>query len=364
MSQAIALLVDAYRELNSRKMFWITLALSLLIIGAFACVGVTPAGMKILVWKLPVLPGDPRVFYKSMFTTVVIGLWLTWGAVILALVSTAGIFPDFISGGSIDLSLSKPIGRLRLFVIKYLSGLVFVAIQVTVTCTAAWLAMGLRGGMWLSGVFLAIPIVIAVFSYLYGLCVLLGVWTRSMVAALLLTLLLWFLCFIASQTEVGVLQMQLMQEQTAAMHQRQATQLEAQAARASATTASTQQSINVANLLADRDDNLRQVESASSSAKTLARFHYWIYLTKTALPKTRETTSLLDRILITDEELRAESRYNRPTQPPEMQAMSEAALQMEQALRRRPLWWVVGTSLGFELVTVSLAAWIFCRRDY
>ena len=35
-----------------------------------------------------------------------------------------------------------------------------------------------------------------------------------------------------------------------------------------------------------------------------------------------------------------------------------------EKLRERPVWWVVGTSLGFEALVLCLAGFIFCRRDY
>ena len=38
--------------------------------------------------------------------------------------------------------------------------------------------------------------------------------------------------------------------------------------------------------------------------------------------------------------------------------------QVAETIRSRSIWWVVGTSLGFELVTLAAAAHIFCRRDY
>ena len=37
--------------------------------------------------------------------------------------------------------------------------------------------------------------------------------------------------------------------------------------------------------------------------------------------------------------------------------------QMEE-VRSRSLWYVIGTSLLFELLVLSGAAWKFCRRDY
>ena len=45
--------------------------------------------------------------------------------------------------------------------------------------------------MWEPRLFLAIPIVLCLFSYLYAISVLLGVITRSTIATLLLTVLLW-----------------------------------------------------------------------------------------------------------------------------------------------------------------------------
>ncbi len=40
MIQTLALLNAAYRELNARKLFWVTMGLSLLIVAAFAAVGI------------------------------------------------------------------------------------------------------------------------------------------------------------------------------------------------------------------------------------------------------------------------------------------------------------------------------------
>src|SRR6185437_5144958 len=96
-----------------------------------------------------------------------------------------------IGGGSIDLYLAKPIGRARLFLTKYLAGLLFVTLQVVVISVGSFFVLGLRGHDWEPGLFWAIPIVVCFFSYLFAVCVLLGVKTRSTIAALLLTILCW-----------------------------------------------------------------------------------------------------------------------------------------------------------------------------
>ena len=72
----------------------------------------------------------------------------------------ASIFPDFVDRGSIDLMLSKPIGRTRLFFTKFLTGLLFAGLQVTVFTLASFLVIGLRGGDWEPWIFIAVPLVL------------------------------------------------------------------------------------------------------------------------------------------------------------------------------------------------------------
>src|SRR5262245_55512747 len=106
LTQTAALFVDAYRELNAKRLFWITLWLSLAVVLAFAFISITPRGFKVFAWEIPspfnstIIP--PDTFYKFLFTQWAIPWWLGVAASILALISVASIFPDFISGGSID----------------------------------------------------------------------------------------------------------------------------------------------------------------------------------------------------------------------------------------------------------------------
>ena len=105
MRQTLAIFLDAYRELNSKRLFWITLGLSGLVVLAFAIVGIDDRGLLLLSWHFPspinssIIPAD--TFYKWLFLGLGIKFWLTWLATILALVSTAGIIPDLVSSGSI-----------------------------------------------------------------------------------------------------------------------------------------------------------------------------------------------------------------------------------------------------------------------
>src|SRR5207237_9963707 len=91
-----------------------------------------------------------------------------------------------------------------------------------------FLVLGLRGGAWEPALFLAVPLVVLMFSYLFAVCVLLGVLTRSTVAALLLTLLFWSALWAVHQSEVLLLRAQLFDQPGAARLERQIAVAEAE----------------------------------------------------------------------------------------------------------------------------------------
>ena len=148
------------------------MGLSVAVVTSFALLGNNERGMTVVGYTLEIPFFSTKAvshagFYKFVFSNVGVNLWLTWGAAILALISTAGMIPEFVSSGSIDMTLCKPIGRLRLFLTKYATGLLFVALQVIVFSVGAFLVIGLRGKSWEPSVFLAVPLVVVFYSYLY-----------------------------------------------------------------------------------------------------------------------------------------------------------------------------------------------------
>ena len=395
----MAIFHDAYRGLKARKMFWVVLVISALVVAAFACLGITDRGLKVLFWEMDFGPTtrdtSPATLYKWMFTELGINIWLSWVATILALISTAGIFPAFIASGSIDLVVSRPIGRTRLFLTQYAAGLLFVALQITIFCVASFLVIGLRGGAWEPGILLAIPLVLCFFSYLFSVCVLLGVLWRSTVAALLMTILFWAIVFGLHGAESGVLTWQLHQQQE---QDQRRVRIEALEALVQARAAASAPSSGPAGGWAKSQEKLAELrekyDSRASLIDTLKKVHRILYGVKTVLPKTSETIDLLNRTLIhtadmpePDEEQDPEGSRPMPAsqeaatrqvvqdlpgpdeeqEPPRGAARSsspEAARQLVQELRGRSAARIIGTSLAFELVILALAAAIFHRRDF
>ena len=367
ISQTLAMFLDAYRELNARKMFWIVLVLSALVVAVFAAVGVKDGNLALL-WFETAIPVvfEPADLYKMMFSAFGVSVWLAFAATILAIISTASIFPDFITGGSIDLYLSKPVSRLRLFVTKYLTGLLFVALQVGIFAAASYLVIGLRGGVWEEGIFLAIPLVVCFFSYLYGVCVLFGVMTRSTLAAVLLTMLFWFFLFCLDRGEVALLLFKTGAEREHRSLEPRIRDLDRRLANMEKLSPERQQaSQNVIDQWReDRDALVRQRDS--KALRNLSVAHRIVYGVKTALPKTRETTEVMNRKLLPAGPPGAQEPDASPEGRPRSRGqVNNADVQrLDQAMRSRSLWWIIGTSLAFEAVVLALAAWIFCRRDY
>ncbi len=384
MTQTWAIFVESYRHLNSKKLFWITLVISGVIVLTFAAIGMNEKGLTFLWWELPfpiapMLIGSPEVFYKLMFLNLGVAFWLTWGATILALVSTAGIMPEFISGGAIDVTLSKPMSRLRLFLTKYAAAMLFVGLQVGVFSVASFLVIGLRGRSWEPAIFLTIPIVVLFFSYLYCVCTLLGIVTRSTVAALLLTMLVWLGVFAVNSTDAILLVVRTQNEQSVEWLRNDIAEREK--ALAEATSETPQDGIVNAvkgAFSVDRKERelatrREQLEGREGTLRLVARWHDGFVLAKTALPKTAETIGLLERAMVSLADMQRIGDQDENAVQFEIEGDSELPIPQDPRAvqneviaksRERPIWWIVGTSLGFEAVVLGLAGWIFCRRDF
>lgn len=420
MIQTWAMLVDSYRELNARKLFWITMLLSALVTLVIASLGIGPKGLTFLVWAFPIeVLGtflnsstlEPAEFYKIIFTTFGFGIWLTWAAMILALISTANIIPDFISGGAIDLTLSKPIGRLRLFVTKYCTSLLFVAAQVGVFSLLAFLVIGLRGGSWAWGLFWSVPLVVLVFSYLYSVSALVGMVTRSGMAALLVTGLVWAAIFVVNLAEAGILlNLRTQYDISVGLHtseiekrQKELAALESEPAPTAANSekpaASEPQGegkpawagmaeLNTDNPAAERASRIERLKrevgdfekskaGVQSTAADLHRYHAIAFAVKTILPKTGETTELLGRVLFKGDELegvqdsmeensvgrRGRGQGGIPVGAVRV-SQRELGREVKKEMDSRSVWWVAGTSAAFMFTMLGSACVIFVRRDF
>jgi ABC-type transport system involved in multi-copper enzyme maturation permease subunit len=381
--QTFTMLVDAARRVIASRLFTVTLLISALIAGVFACVGINDRGISILWWTVP-LPINTRIFtpaafYKLVFTSVAVPWWLSFCAYVLALISCSGIFPDLLNQGSIDLYLSKPVSRLRLFLTTYIGGLLFVAAQALLFSGVAFLVIGIRGGMWEPGVLSAVPMVVLVFSFLFCICTLVGVLTRSSLAALFVTLLAWGAVFMVNSTEQILLSFKVYNEVRLEESRAYIANVEQKIAEQAALPEGQRANMSA---FADQLERTAKPKAAelADNVSQLQRWHGILAGAAAVLPKTGETVSLLSRNLLSPADMEAfreeradrrEARRssrgdrgnNRNSWDPEMED-PKVTERIDRTMRSRSASYIIGTSLGFEAVILGIAAWVFCRRDY
>lgn len=398
MTQTLALLLDAYRELNAKRLFWVVLFLSLMIVAAIASVGIDDKGLTFLTWNFDTPMFSTKVFPAAVFYKAIVfiplgfNIWLTWAATILALISTSSIIPDFIASGAVELSLSRPIGRLRLFLTKYLCGLLFVALQVIIFSAGCFVVIGLRAGSWEPRIFLAVPLVLLFFSYLFSCCVLFGMLTRSTIASLILTILVWCAVFLVhtGESEI-VLALKIREDDRVVSLEKRVEQRLATIAGEEKKLADKGLSIEPALATAEGEEAparapefaridrererlaeaQRRLEESRKDQRVLTRVHTAFFVAKTILPKTTETMGLLGRSLTSMSDLQGFRDLQRNDEgvdfgddesggPDRLRTQEKK----EEIIRGRSLAWILGTSLAFEAAVLGLACWIFCRRDF
>lgn len=149
-------------------------------------------------------------FETSVAMVVYVLQWtiFEWGAcfvcVVMALIVTAGMLPAFLRRGTIEFWLSKPVGRSRYYLLKFVSGLLFVLPIATAVIGGSFLILSLRSGYW-NWWFLASWIVFVLyFAVLHAICMLFGLLTRSTIASILLTALIWSLAWGVFKVRVGI----------------------------------------------------------------------------------------------------------------------------------------------------------------
>ena len=376
MTAFLAMMIDAYRELNAKKLFWITLGLSGLVVLIFGSIGFDEQGMSMMfgitrVDSEYVNSTTPwaRALYVGIFSDFIVAIWLSWIAIILALISTCTIFPDFLAGGAIDLVLSKPIHRATIFAMKFVMSLLFVVLQVLMFCAGIFLCIGLRLGEWNWMIFAAVPVVTVFYSYMFAVCVFAGVFTRSAITALLLTMLFWFSLW-GMQTAEGTLQQFRIKFEIEAEYAEQ--RIDRLETRLAAVEADPTDGGKIARADFQRrlDEERASLDSSIEAAASLGLWHGPTQVMMVVLPKTQLTVGLLSRWLKDPDGFSIAGMMRGDMTGLGTSAFLrnpvdvEVTRRVEEKLDAYSGWYIIGTSLVFEAVVLGLACVIFIRRDF
>lgn len=368
------ILLDSIRFLRSSSLFWIALGLSALTsIILFGLIDFQPDGWRVLWFSTnesdTLVEGSEaaRGLVSWLFGGALMWWWLTWIAILVALISTASVMPEFLSSGAIDLMLARPMSRAKLFLTKFTGSLLFMFAQALLAVSVGYILCGLRFGMWFHEAWLAVPLVAIQFLYLYAVMTLAAMITRSTLASLLITLLFWgavsVVQFASNQFDAFTAQTETQMERV---------QNRADTLRAAAAAEARDLSTSEANRVEMWD------EEAADQRSTLETFEPWarrVALIELVVPKTGDIQKIIaermnaptfgELLFIlqggSSEMFAQMSGVQDPQLAEDMQVTSIAG---ERAARSVNAAASLGSSLAFTGLVLGLATLLFARRDF
>ena len=107
---------------------------------------------------------------------------------LIGMIITSFFIPNMLRKGSVDLLISKPVSRSKLLVFKYIGGLTFMFLVTAFTVGGIWFVLAVRSGFWDPSFLVAIPVLTFTFASLYALSTLTATFTRSAIAAMLISI--------------------------------------------------------------------------------------------------------------------------------------------------------------------------------
>lgn len=186
----IALVRGTVRELASKATLYVLAGIStlILVVAAFA-VGATSSsdGMTITLFGNPISPPVPPDVVSELAGKLEAGFagGLFLGVVVFGVFGTAGVIPDVLEKGTVDIYLSKPIARWQLLAGKYLGSVAVIFVNIAYFIAGLWLVVGLKAGVWNMHFLLAAFLMTYVFACLFAVVAFLGVLSRNMAIAII-----------------------------------------------------------------------------------------------------------------------------------------------------------------------------------
>jgi ABC-type transport system involved in multi-copper enzyme maturation permease subunit len=186
------------RELFSKATMYILAGIStLVLLGIALAVSVNsgPDGETLMLFgqqaSAPVPLEELAKAIRQMQAGLAGGLFT--GIILFGVFATAGVIPESLERGTVDLYLSKPITRWQLLLGKYAGGVVAIGLNILYFLGGAWIVFGLKSGVWEPTLLLSFFTMTFMFASLYALVAFVGTWTRSTAASIILTYLYLFI---------------------------------------------------------------------------------------------------------------------------------------------------------------------------
>ncbi len=204
-----ALVLDAVYQVLDNRVFRIMAVLVLLPIGLSFAIGFREEEMVFLFGLKRWDYGPILGFFTDFVGTTVeiddkqgymVGVFEWWldrissnFGVIFTIAATAFFVPQMIEKGAADVLFHKPIGRLVLYLSRYFTGLLFIGLLSLVLVGGVYFGFLIASGYNDPGILWGALTLTYLFGVIHSISMLVGVLTRSTVAAILLSILFFFL---------------------------------------------------------------------------------------------------------------------------------------------------------------------------
>lgn len=203
-----ALVLDAWQQVLDNKVFRLLVGVALLLVAPTFLIGFHSTHLEFL-WGLSsisysdllsLLPGapqgekgpaEPGIMLIQVLQDVVISSFAGTMGIVLAIAATSFFVPRMLERGSADTLFSKPVPRWALLFSRYLSGLVFVAVLSFLLVLGMYLGFRITSGYDDPGFLWSALTLVYLYAALHAFSLLVATLTRSSVAAILLTIVLF-----------------------------------------------------------------------------------------------------------------------------------------------------------------------------
>ena len=222
MKPYLAVILDSFQAAACSRILWVMLVLITLFLLAITPISLdevaeggtdpspVPTGLQLRYAGKDFgpaiqLPAQTTVELRSValawFMDHVVDFIVGFFGIFVALVVSCSVIPDTYRTGSIELLLSKPISRPLLFLAKFVGGCAFVFMNISYLMFGFYIIVGLRWGLWDGRILVAIPVFVFYFMLLFSVSALVGLFSRSAILALFITLLFWGSCILIGSSK-------------------------------------------------------------------------------------------------------------------------------------------------------------------
>jgi ABC-type transport system involved in multi-copper enzyme maturation permease subunit len=194
----LALILHTFRETAAKATLWVLAGIStlvLLVVALGLSTGSSADGVVLMFFGNPTSPPLDQASLEQAVAALEAGLagGLMLGVFLFGLFATAGIIPEALEKGIVDLYLSKPIARWELLLGKSMGAVTVVLANIIYFIGALWAVVGIKTGVWDVQFLLTSLLMTFVFACLYSIVTFFAVLSRNMGLAIIAAFLYLFI---------------------------------------------------------------------------------------------------------------------------------------------------------------------------